>query len=374
MEHVSIAIDLGNSQTRYSILYKGAWVDRTASNRFIHLMPGYEVPVEYQNDKSLIFRYDELSYGNGDIVGREFSHSAVKPTAIKSKTEQVCSMLSINVILINTFKYFAEKWNKPITALDLAFDIFVLLPASEHAKSANVIASKIQNITSIDILSPMKVQRSVNISSVKVLAEGVAAYMGAMYEFTPTGEMVEREVNQKFLTGETLVIDVGAGTTDISLIKDSSVVLNSKESFREGGNRVEADCKNIIHTDFDYYPSDEAIRGILENGILLKGAKEINAEKYLNTAKRDFGMRLNNFLLEYLERNNVELRDLKGLLVAGGGALPTYRDGQKVSPAMCDVLIELISEVTDSVELVDTTGCNPRTLNIDGLKLFCMFS
>lgn len=370
MEKICVAIDLGNSQTRMSVLYDDQWTDMSFSNRFVHLKEGYDVPIEYQNNETLIFSSNGLYYGYGQIVSREFTNAAIKPTAIRGKTEQISSTLSLNLIFIEVYRWLAAKLGKPLEQLEIEFEVFVLLPASEHTKSSDVMVKLINDIKEIGILSPVMVTRPVNVTTVKVLSEGVSAYMGAMYELSDNGDITEREANKKFLTGETLVIDIGAGTTDISLIKDSSVILNSKESFREGGNAVESACKNNIHNDYDYYPSDEAIAGLLKNGILLKGAKEIEAEEYLNNAKHDFGLRLNNFLIAYLERHGVELRDLKGLLVTGGGALQTERNGAVVSPAMCDILIKFIQEVTDSVELVSTVGCNPRNLNLDGLKLF----
>ena len=62
------------------------------------------------------------------------------------------------------------------------------------------------------------------------------------------------------------------------------------------------------------------------------------------------------------------MREVKGVLVVGGGSLPSIRDGKVVSPAMSDVLINYFKELSPNIALMNTEGKNPRLLNIEGLQ------
>jgi hypothetical protein len=65
---------------------------------------------------------------------------------------------------------------------------------------------------------------------------------------------------------------------------------------------------------------------------------------------------------------------IKGLLVAGGGSLPSVRDGAVVSPAMAEVLISYLKTLAPRLEPLDVTGKDLRDLNIEGLMFMHKYS
>lgn len=371
-EVVGILIDLGNSETRISVVRNKVMHDMTFSNRYVTLEPKYSIPTEYRNPKSTILLYNGISYANGDIVAKEFATKAIKPVATQAKTVQLVTMVTMNLIFTKVFLYLGEVTGTPVNELDVTFDIRLMLPPSEHDKRSDEIKEKIMSIKQIDVLCPAKFTKAVNINSIVVLPEGATAYIGSVYKAINGSLQVIAE-NTPFITGDVLVIDIGAGTTDIVNIKDTELIIGSKETFPKGSNNVEAICKRKIYEQYEFFPTDSAMLKIFETGILEKGAEVIPVESYLTAAKESMGQELKNFLIEYLSRNNIEVRNLKGLLVVGGGALPTIRDGAVVSVSMADVLIKYIQELTPSVSLVSTANANPRYLNLEGLKLYYTF-
>ena len=72
-------------------------------------------------------------------------------------------------------------------------------------------------------------------------------------------------------------------------------------------------------------------------------------------------------ITSYLERMMISMREVKGLLVCGGGSLPSVKDGKVVSPAMSDVLINYFKDLSPNISLVNIGNKNPRLLNIQGL-------
>lgn len=372
-EKVGILVDLGNSETRISIARNNVFEDFVFSNRFAKLESKYNIPTEYRNDKSTIFKYNGASYANGVIVSKEFpSTKLIKPYAKQTKTGQLSTDLTWNLIFIRTLLYLAEVTQTPIEDLDVTFDIRMLLPPSEHDKCSEEIKQEIMKITEVTVFVPVRLKKEIKISSVVVLPEGATAYIGCVYK-DMNGQLTVVPENEPFTTGNVLVIDIGAGTTDIVNIKDTELVVASKDTLKEGGNVIESDMKQRIARKFDYTPDDEAMRIALETGILEKGMDKLPVEDMVCEAKESLGFVLKNFLMDYLNRSSIDIQSVKGILVVGGGALPTERDGAIVAPPMADVLLKFIHEMTTSAHLVNLCGRNPRSLNLEGLKIYYKF-
>ena len=79
-------------------------------------------------------------------------------------------------------------------------------------------------------------------------------------------------------------------------------------------------------------------------------------------------------IVSYLERMMISLREVKGLLVVGGGSLPSMKEDKVVSPAMSEVLIKYFKELSPNISLMNTQGKNPRLLNIQGLQYIHKYS
>lgn len=372
-EKIGILVDLGNSETRVSIVRNNVYEDMVFSNRFVKLEAKYNIPKEYRNEQSTIFKYNGASYANGAIVTKEFpSTKFIKPYAGQPKTGQLSTGLTWNLIFIRTLLYLSKISNTPIEDLDVIFDIRMLLPPSEHDKRSEDVKADIMKLNEVTVFVPTKVKKEIKVNSIIVLPEGATAYIGCVYRDV-NGQLTVVPENEPFTTGDVLVIDIGAGTTDIVNIKDTELVVSSKETIKQGGNIIESDVKQRIYKEYEYIPDDVAMRKVLETGMLEKGMDKIPVDDKLRDAKEQLGFVLKNFLMEYLDRSAIDIHSIKGILVVGGGALPTTRDGEIVAPPMSDVLLNFINEMTASAHLVDLCGRSPRNLNLEGLKIYYKF-
>ena len=95
------------------------------------------------------------------------------------------------------------------------------------------IKNNIMNIASVEMCSPVQFTKKINIKSIIVLPEGATAYIGSIY-CAVNNEMQVVPQNEQFTEGDVLVIDIGAGTTDLVLIRDTELVVDSKETFKKG--------------------------------------------------------------------------------------------------------------------------------------------
>lgn len=368
----AILVDIGNSETRCYFVYDGKEYFHTYSNKYAKLSDGYKIPEDYLNDRSTVFVVDNAVFANGDLEAREFSRIATKPIAQQFKTTQATTKYTMSMLFIKAYREISNITGVPVENLDIVFDIVAALPPSEHKSRSDDLKNLVRGITEVTSLAPVEFTKAINVDRIYVVSEGAAAFTAAMYE-EDDGEIVESEVNEDYLKGYVLVLDIGAGTTDIILFKDADVIIESKESISMGGNMVVSKCKQLIKENYEYSPDDETMLKVLETGILEKGSSEIDVTDYLNAAKSYFGTQIYNKLIEYVDSHPIELREIKGLLVVGGGALPTVRDDKVVSVSMAEVLVRFITELTNTIKLVDIHNYSPRLLNIDGLRLFYLY-
>lgn len=366
-----ILVDFGNSETRMTLLVNNKAITSFLSNKFAVLSSGYNVPIEYNNDKSNVLCVNGSYYANGALADREFAGQLIRPSSMQTKTEQLVTEISLNLVIIKAIYQLASGYGVPVSDIEPTFSISVLLPPMEHDTHINKMKELVQSVKYINSYLPAEFSCPVNIDSVQVLPEGVAAFFGVYYTELD-GALVEVQDNLVFSTGNVLILDIGAGTTDVVMIRDTELVLDSKDTFNLGGNTVEAQLKKSIRQKFGYTPSD--VSSIVETGELLDGSIVHDVSDLVTSAKDMYSKMLMTHIRSYLERMMISMREVKGILVSGGGSLSSVKDDKIVSPAMSEVLINYFKELSPNISLMNTEGKNPRLLNIQGLQYIHKYS
>ena len=336
-----LLIDFGNSETRMTLIVNNNSKTCILSNKFAALTAGYKVPIEYNNAKSNVICVNGSYYANGALADREFAGQLIRPSSMQKKSEQLVTEISLNLIFIRAITELAVGSGVSVKDIEPTFNVSVLLPPLEHDTNIEDMRNLIMSVKSVTSYLPQDFTTNVKVESVKVFPEGVAAFFGVYYK-EENGELVEVEENVKYGTGNVLIIDIGAGTTDVVMIKDTELVLDSKDTFSLGGNTVET--------------------GELQDGSIVQDVADL-----VTSAKGMYSKMLLNHITSYLERLSMSLREVKGVLVVGGGSMPSIRDGKVVSPAMSEVLIEYFKELSPNISMLSTEGKNTRLLNIEGL-------
>lgn len=360
-----ILIDFGNSETRMTLLVNNKVKTIILSNKFAALPPEYKVPMEYNNEKSNVICVNGSYYANGYLADREFEGQLFRPSSMQMKSDQLVTEISFNLVLITAIRQLASGSGVSVSEIEPCFNISVLLPPMEHDVHIDDMKEMIQKVKSVNSYLPDDFTSSVTIENVQVLPEGVAAFFGVYYT-EDNGELIETFENIQFGTGNVLILDIGAGTTDVVLIKDTELVLDSKDTFNLGGNTVEGQLKKSLRLKYGFTPSN--VSNIVETGLLADGSIVEDVSDLVTAAKNVYSKMLMTHITSYLERMMISLREVKGLLVVGGGSLPSMRENKIVSPAMSDVLINYFKELSPNISLMNTEGKNPRLLNIQGLQ------
>ena len=364
--NVTLLIDLGNSETRAEVVFNGKSVKMQIPNSYCELQENYVIPEDYRNDDSHVFGCAGEYIANGEIVAHEFENRSMRPTGLKHKSEQITSKYSIMMVMIKAIALISGNISTIPTDINWVFDIACLLPPDEQSNKddVNSMKSMISEINEIQCVSPINYKVPVSIKEIRIFPEGVVAYTAAMFSMRD-GRAVANAENLKYRQGYTLVMDIGAGTTDLAMVFNGKFVAASKATIKIGGNYVEKSCKREIRHKFGNAPTD--MTEVIEKGVYTRGNERIIMDDVLILAKKNFAASLNKEIIEYLEVTQIPVHELKGLLVIGGGAIATERDGKVISESLAYPLCENIRSMAKSVELIRIA--NPRFANIEGLHI-----
>ncbi len=389
--NAGLVVDFGNSATRVLLLLNKRAYRFNLSNRFAMLPTGYDVPLPYQSsEKTAIFNYSGERIANGAIVEREFPQQSDRPSAMHDKTEQLVTSYTVNRLFIRSLRIIAEMTQKQLADLDVDFKVTVLLPPEEQESKGGKMIELIKNVSEVDSVYPTTFKKGYRVGSVSVIPEGLAALFGAIYHETgradlsahnegkllDNGDVIVRDNadnlqfatvpgNERFHEGYLLVIDVGAGTADFALVLDMELVEGSRATYNVAGNNVTNAVKMKVKSKFKLEPRnmEEAIR----TASVLEGDATVHhIEDLVTDAKRSVALRLKQYLVEYLELQGVAPRNIRGMLVAGGGGEPSIREGEVVSPPLSLLLTEYIKELAPNIANVPTGDVPLRELNIEG--------
>jgi hypothetical protein len=371
---VGVIVDLGNSETRVGVFINEKWLEKNVTNSFAALEIRYALKNEYRNSKTTILRHRGAWYANGQLVDMEFINRELRPSSLEEKAKQISTPLSLIMILYTVHTMVSNELGVSMQDLELDIDFTIALPPLEHDVSEAEMEKLVREITEIEVCSPIEWKKNISISRVRVVPEGVSAFFGAFYE-ERDGALVECSANQQFSQGYVLIVDIGAGTTDVALIKDTELQLESKDTFNKlGGNLVDSILQVELKKQYKVTPSKAAIREVVQTGHLTIGAKGHDVADVLSLVKRNFSQRLNNQLRTYFERISVDLMEIKGLLLIGGGGLASMFDGNVTTQPLSEYFMEYFRTLAPYCELVNTRGLNLRRMNFEGMKFIHRYS
>lgn len=329
-EYGKITVDLGNSETRVNIDFKSkdgvsVYKNLFLSNKFYEFdTNSINIPSTYKPDTTSVFKITgEYSgvYANGDIVEKEYSSLALKPTAKLTKASFI-SALSFSLCVMKAVDVITEKVKLDLNDIDIEWDVVALMPP-EQCTGENIDAfkeelRKINCVTNYFNKQGTNFKIPIKIKDVTVHPEGFSAFVGCIY----TPEISIREGYGKYLERTILVLDIGAGTTDLIMIVNGEVVDGSKATISYGGLNVRAKAKKLIKAKYHYDNiSDSELEVAISTGKLKDGSVYRDVSEYVMHAKREVSKALVAEIQDYLQSIDFSLRSVEDALIVGGGTL-----------------------------------------------------
>lgn len=371
----NIVIDMGNSETRVLVqsgIGRSGLIKQqltTVSNIFSQISPDYEVPENYSEEDTVVFETaDGEFYANGLLVEREFSMSALRPTALDPKPTSKVTMLTIQRAFLEGYRLLSNMYRCSLKSLDVTWNVTFLLPPNDIATGAKTLYGRIKGLEEINFTLP-NFSTKLKINSVKAYPEGFAAYIGTVMR---RGRIIS-DTHKHLLTSKTLVVDIGAGTTDFFVIEGMETIDSTRLTLPYGGNNIIARVKQALLSKNIQLPNKEIEKGVIE-GKIKDGRNVINLAKSLAIFKTEVANTLIDGLTSYLEGNGYPVRSIENLLVVGGGSLASQVEGVE---SLSTYLVDRLKDFAPNIELVtfqdnvDEDGnqeveTNPRLLNVLG--------
>ena len=371
----NIVIDMGNSETRVLVqsgIGRSGLIKQqltTISNIFSQISPDYEVPENYSEEDTVVFETaDGEFYANGLLVEREFSMSALRPTALDPKPTSKVTMLTIQRAFLEGYRLLSNMYRCSLKSLDVTWNVTFLLPPNDIATGAKTLYGRIKGLEEINFTLP-SFSTKLKINSVKAYPEGFAAYIGTVMR---RGRIIS-DTHKHLLSSKTLVVDIGAGTTDFFVIEGMETIDSTRLTLPYGGNNIIARVKQALLSKNIQLPNKEIEKGVIE-GKIKDGRNVINLAKSLAIFKTEVANTLIDGLTSYLEGNGYPVRSIENLLVVGGGSLASQVEGVE---SLSTYLVDRLKDFAPNIELVtfqdnvDEDGnqeveTNPRLLNVLG--------
>lgn len=371
----NIVIDMGNSETRVLVqsgIGRSGLIKQqltTVSNIFSQISPEYEVPENYTEEDTVVFKTsDGEFYANGLLVEREFSMSALRPTALDPKPTSKVTMLTIQRAFLEGYRLLGSMYRCSPKSLDVNWNVTFLLPPNDIETGAKTLYERIKELKEINFTLP-NFSTELKINSVKAYPEGFAAYIGTVMR---RGRIIS-DTHKHLLSSKTLVVDIGAGTTDFFVIEGMETINSTRLTLPYGGNNIIARVKQALLSKNIQLPNKEIEKGVIE-GKIKDGRNVINLAKSLSIFKTEVANTLIDGLTSYLEGNGYPVRSIENLLVVGGGSLASQVEGVE---SLSTYLVNRLKDFAPNIELVtfqenlDEDGnqeveTNPRLLNVLG--------
>lgn len=386
---VGVLIDIGNSETRVRVKYrpiKGIGNERDAlectfavSNHYAGLLGSYAISPDYMNEGTTIIDINGVRIAHGELVAREFVNADETPSGKRDKSAEPITNWTLQLILIKTIHLLASHWGISPESVDVAFAVYCLLPPEEHAYNKDAMLKLIEDIDEVtehvpvgDGVTYREVTYPILYSDIQAYPEGISAFFGIRVNIQGNKLIPNKDV-AKYMKGYVLVIDVGAGTTDLAIMQDGILKADSRLSIADAGNHIVSALQRNVKMN-------PRLRGKIKLGIsnidsVMKeamiregdGLIEEDCATELNDAKAELASALANQIRTYANSLNV-ISMVKGILVVGGANTEAVRDGVVVSPALETFLIPKIKAFAEMAELIEIRNRDPRYLNLDGLE------
>lgn len=386
-----LVIDFGNSETRVAVLVNGKTSPVTVlPNAFAPIGDDYVIPDQYVADelngkpnelRSIIFRAPQglgageptHLYAAGPLADREFSMSAKRPSsAIATKAQSETTLWSFHYAVFVGRELVAKLLRKKPESLEITWDVTLLAPPSETGKGETF--KKIFTLAkSVEIVAPERVSIPIKVDNVSVLAEGLGGFSATV--FTPARGTVADYAD--CVNEPIIVLDFGAGTTDVTFIKALTPITSASASFPFGGNAIAELVTQFVKQEYGRSLSREAATEAVLTGTIRSGAKRKDVSRQVNAARNEVAGSITSSLRGTFEANRFAPDEFAYLLVIGGGAVRTANAedlAEPVEPLAESVVRQVRSFAPDIELLLVKEGINLRTLNIEGAINFARFA
>lgn len=369
----NVQIDLGASGSRMS--HKIGVIDTIPNNMVflkerdkVDLVPyddslseALEVIIEKEDDSENPFFPTRALVGS---LAKRYESSNERPSVASNKLSQRVNYVStLTCITCMHLKY----------SLGSKIKLFLALPPVEVRASKDLATKNL--VGKYKVTLPKFNGGTVvefEITEVACYSESYLAIMSFLFDLNGKPRK-ETEFARK---GYSVSIDIGASTSDLSVIENGKYLEKTGKTFKTGGNIAREYLIDSIREEYGYdLPLEMADRVMIEGRLPVGNSFRVITE-IIEEAKVHLAQALRKSLMTYFTQIEIPIQVVNNIIVSGGGSLESFyidENDEKVitSRPTSKFLTDAIHEVCKEVDVV-YYGDGARLANINGLGIQAM--
>ena len=366
---VQLFIDLGNSETR-GIVKAGLEAGETPihysfsrSNGFAHVRDADQLAEamrgDYNNLTSTAFNFElaELVknlkgiHVSGDIAERNYEGAIRASVGSRPKYEQYKVYLAITKAIDTALQWLTQFSKKSLTKAQIAeqvdFHLVVLVPPKQVVKATEKFTEvfKDKGVSYTDVFTDDEIK--VQVGGVTVLPEGLAAYIAASFSYS---KKQPRQLISELASKRVIILDIGAGTTDMVAVDKGELMDLVKTTIPIGGNNIinltqmkfnDANTSNLSNVIF---------KDVLVDPTIMWGDKQIDVSKYVEIAMGEVADSIVAGIRDFFQSQNIDISTFNSLMIVGGGAMRN-----SLTQSISELIFEALEDDLPEISLIDTS-------------------
>lgn len=379
---IKLVLDLGNSETRVFLISKTSQAFFTLSNKYT--AQTRELNLEaYQDTDSVLFEVIDNGLPVRIATGKlsnEFT-TRISPSGLEQKHLSTTTLLGLHRALIEVVDYLSKQENisKDQVFEMFLFDLYLLMPPLEVNSAQEYFDNILLQGIPLNVKFPESYQGLLQVNSIKVLNEGLMGYVGLSVDFAT---LKPRSLDNDIRKSKLMLLDIGAGTTELIVVDNNTMVESSRTTLRIGCININSQAKRLFEGKFGFAIDDSDIeKAIINKGVAQIGRRQYDVVDFVNSARKEVAGGLVRQITSYLTSVStlVPLSTIEDLLVFGGGVM-----GERVNGLIpfADFIVQSLTASAPGAELVNYQSyvgteidtsiqgqkllLNERTLNIIG--------
>lgn len=383
-KHAYLSIDLGNSSTRIHIACLDAENKpisrlRTINNRYGYIDNSTRHIIEsadYTPKNSKVFAMGNETVCVGKICSTECGFNSIKPTSTDKKFDSKFSKYAIRLAIMEGYMELSKMLDVELDDLDVVWHVAACLPAYDYNIGKEKMKELIAEVDEIDFQIP-EFRKRINLDpKISVRPEGFTAYIGTVFE----NLRLYRYQMKSVAKTNVLVVDMGDGTTDLSIIQGMTLGDDSLHSIPRGGSSITQGLKKAMEQRYGHSFSLDAMQEASITGVLKLGNREIDITEDVDRIRRKNAISVANAIKGYFDTISISIDEINYVLLCGGGADKTPVDGMQPYATYIQEELQGMMKYVDFLDMpmvkqIEKNGeeelvsINPRMLNVIGLGI-----
>lgn len=382
---VQVFLDLGNSETRCVVRAglnegdKRVHYAFSTSNSFALVRDEEQLKEalrgDYNNETSSAFKLnlgDKVKnlkgiHVSGELAERNYEKIMKASTGQKPKYEQYKVYLAMikaidkSLVWLTKFSKSGKLTKSEVANEKVELELIVLVPPKQVTKAEEKFQEVFlnQGVSYIDVFTSEEI--TLNVTRVKVLSEGLTAYLASVFSYS---NLKLRPIANELSSKRVLILDIGAGTTDLIAIDKGEVMDLVKTTIPTGGN----DIVTLTRTKFNDANSSDLSNVIFKDVLvfpeIMWGDTVVDVTKYVELATGDVADLILANVRDFFTSQNTDISTFNSLLIIGGGAL-----SNGLTQGISEIIYEGLEEDLPEISLINTKSIKEPELDGSELKL-----